>query len=142
MPLPKRSGIKHIADTKELNGSALRWPLFYGGKGADAHQSLVASQKMSARHAQQVWWLPGTWVDITMRRPASPVAHAVLTGIEGVSIVLASFYGAMTRKGCALMVSKNTALLNFARYPFVCSVCNPTSTTKYRSRLDCVSGCA
>ena len=62
---------------------------FCRGKGADAHQSMVASQKMSARHAQQVWWLPGTWVDITMRRPALQVAHALLTGIEGVSFALA-----------------------------------------------------
>jgi hypothetical protein len=61
---------------------------------------------------------------------------------KGVSIALAFFYGAMTKKGCALMVSKNTALLNFARYPFASSVCNPASTTKYRSRLDSVSRCA
>ncbi len=34
---------------------------------------------------------PGTWADTTMRKPASPVAHALLIGIEGASIVLALF---------------------------------------------------
>ena len=50
---------------------------------------------ISARHAQQSaggLGVLGTWADTTMRRPASPVAHALLTGIEGVSIALASFY--------------------------------------------------
>ncbi len=84
-----------------IKGSALRWPLFIGERCGRSPRSILGKQAKSKRPPCPVFSRVekgatlGARADTTMRRPASPVTHAILTGIEGASIALASFcYGA------------------------------------------------